>query len=156
MNDDPLEPLRRRTLLGGTLLWFVLAGGSAFVLYTEGLSVSVLAAFALSLAAGIALFSVHRSGTVTLVDVDLDPFRRAGLGYGLLALATGIAYAPHVALEFNALTPVVWALVLVALAHQEWTGPHESIEPTMKQVATIVVLTMVAVIGLPVALFHLA
>lgn len=155
MESESVIALRRRTMVGGALLWVLFLGLSVSALVLEGASPPLALAPILALVAGAALFSVFLSADISVAGYPLDPFQRVGAGYALLALAVVLVYAPRVALAWGTLAPLSWVLILVGFAYQEWTGPHETFEPSMRQVAIVVGLMMSVVIAIPIVMILL-
>ncbi|MFC3959546.1 hypothetical protein [Halovivax cerinus] len=155
MESNAVRALRRRTIIGGTLLWVVFFGLALSALVLEGVSAPVVVAPVLALVAGGALFSVFLSVDISVAGYPFDPFQRAGVGYGLLAVAVALVYAPRARVEPGVLVPVSWILLLGALAYREVATPHDSADPSMRQVGIIVGLLLCFVVGLPVAVILL-
>lgn len=155
MESNSVISLRRRTILGGALLWVVFLGLAVSALVVEGASPPLALAPLLAIAAGAALFSVFLSVDISVVGYPLDPFQRAGLGYTLLAVTIALVYAPRLSVELGAIAPASWILLLGGLGYREWTGPHGEHDPSMREVAIIVGLTVCFVIALPVVMILL-
>ncbi|ELZ10824.1 hypothetical protein C479_08433 [Halovivax asiaticus JCM 14624] len=152
MEDHSVIALRRRTIIGGTLLWVVFLGLTFSALVLEGGSLPLVLASTLALVAGGALFSVLLSVDISVAGYPLDPFQRASLGYVLLAAAVGLVYAPRASVGPGVLVPLSWIALLVGLATWEASAPRAVSGPSMRQVGLIVALTLGFVVALPLGL----
>ncbi|WP_290817827.1 hypothetical protein [Halovivax sp.] len=147
-----LEELRHRTAVVGALLLLAVSATLLLGFLDVGLEPTLAVAAVPTFAAAVALLSVRRDGDVELAGRRLGPHQRAGLGYALLAVALAIPYVPRLSLDAVGLTPLVMVAVVLSLAYQEYTGPHEPEEPSMRRIAAFIVLAMAMVVGVAVAM----
>ena len=153
--DDAYRTLRRRTTLAGTVFLLVVAAGLVASIVELGLHLSLVIGIVTTIGAALAFASVRRTEPITVAGRRLDPFQRAGVGYVLLAASVGAGFAPHLSADWNGFTVAIWILVFASFGYQELTGPHEEPDPSMRQVAAILTLLLVFIIGLPVAVIFL-